>query len=280
MIAEALAAGQVLAPGYVVIEHLSRTRRLDTYEVRSEERACSCVAKTLRPDRRADDAARTALLAEGRRLIELSHPHIVRGYALLEEPQIVAVMETLDGETVAHLVDRHPGGLPAADVAWLGTHLASALHYLHGAGLLHLDVKASNVVADGGRAKLIDLSLARPPGRYRPGIGTWCNLSPEQARGGELGPPADVWGLGTVLYEAATGDPAFDDDESWTADSGTWDTDDQRAAGYPQLNGAAPSALGRASEELADAIAACLAFDPADRPTPAELMKWLRPLAM
>ena len=163
MIAEAVAAGEVLAPGYIVIEHLSRTRRLDTYEVFSEERACSCVAKVLRPDRRADDAARRALHAEGRRLIELSHPHIVRGFELLTEPEVVAVMETLDGETVAHLVDRHPGGLPPADVAWLGIHLASALHYLHGHGLLHLDIKASNVVADSGRAKLIDLSLARPP---------------------------------------------------------------------------------------------------------------------
>ena len=46
------------APGYRVIEHLSRTRRLDTYEVWSDERACSCVAKTLRPDRRGDARAR------------------------------------------------------------------------------------------------------------------------------------------------------------------------------------------------------------------------------
>jgi serine/threonine protein kinase len=274
-----IAAGELLAPGYLVIEHLSRTRRLDTYEVWSDERACSCVAKTLRPDRRTDDAARRALEAEGRLLTELAHPHIVRGYELLTEPELVAVMETLDGETLAHLVDRHPRGLPAQEVAWLGIHLASALHYLHGHGLLHLDVKASNVVADGGRAKLIDLSLARPPGRYRPGVGTWCNLSPEQARGDELGPPADVWGLGTVLYEAATGEPAFDDDESWTPDSGTWDTDDQRAAGYPQLERPAPSAAGRVPAELAEAIDACLAHAPAARLAPDELMERLRPLA-
>ena len=60
-----IADGECLAPGYSVIEHLSRTRRLDTYEVWSDERACSCVAKTLRPDRRDDERARAALLAEG-----------------------------------------------------------------------------------------------------------------------------------------------------------------------------------------------------------------------
>lgn len=275
----AFAPGDVLAPGYTVIEHLSRTRRLDTFEVYSEERACSCVAKTLRPDRRRDEHARSALLAEGRRLIELTHPHIVRGYEVLTEPELVAVMETLDGETLAHLVDRHPAGLAPADVAWLGIHLASAVHYLHGRGLLHLDVKPSNIIADGGRAKLIDLSLARPPGRYRPGLGTWCNLSPEQARGDALDWRADVWGLGTVLYEATTGEAAFDDDESWTADSGTWDTGDQRAAGYPQLEGPAPSARDRAPADLAAAIDACLAHDPLGRPTPAELVARLTPLA-
>jgi serine/threonine protein kinase len=239
-------------PGYRVVEHLARTRRLDTYEVWSEERACSCVAKTLRPDCRGDGRARQALLDEGRRLIDLAHPHIVRGYEVITEPEVVVVMETLDGETVAHLVDRHPEGLPPEDVAWLGLHLASALRYLHGHDLLHLDVKGSNVVADGGRAKLIDLSLARPPGHHKPGIGTWCYRSPEQERGGELGPAADVWGLGTVLYEAVTGD---------------------------EIEGRPPSAAGRAPDGLAEAIDACLEPEPARRPTLEALMDRLRPFA-
>jgi eukaryotic-like serine/threonine-protein kinase len=271
----------LIAPGYEVVEHLSRTRRLDTYEVWSEERACSCVAKTLRPDRREDPRAREALLHEGRLLLELTHPHVVRGYEVITEPELVVVMETLDGETLAHLVDRHPDGLAAEEVAWLGAHLASALRYLHRKGLLHLDVKASNVVADGGRAKLIDLSLARPPGRYRAGLGTWCNLAPEQARGDLLGSPADVWGLGTVLYEAATGEPLYDDDGSWTdaPTEGTWDTEDQRAAGFPQLEGDAPSAAGRGSlpAELAALIDDCLETDPADRPDLDEVAARLRP---
>lgn len=273
------ASGTLLAPGLVVIEHLSRTRRLDTFEVWSEERACSCVAKTLRPDRRDDARARLALVHEGRLLTELAHPHIVRGYELRTEPHPIVVMETLDGETLAHLVDRHPDGLDAEEVAWLGLHLASALRYLHGRHVLHLDVKPSNVVAEAGRAKLIDLSLARAPGRYRAGVGTWCNLSPEQARGDALGPAADVWGLGTVLYEAATGEPAFDEDDgSWTDDSGpskTWHTEEQRAAGYPQLERTAEPPPG----PLAAAIGACLAPPPDDRPSLDELAALLAPHA-
>ena len=78
-----------LAPGYAVLAHLSRTRRLDTYEVWSLERACSCVAKVLRPDRRDDDRARAALIAEGELLCSLAHPHLVRGYEVLEGPVLI-----------------------------------------------------------------------------------------------------------------------------------------------------------------------------------------------
>jgi serine/threonine protein kinase len=240
-------------PGYRLIEHLSRTRRFDTYEVWSEDRACSCVAKVVREDRRGDAHVRRALIEEGERLLGLVHPHIVRGYELIVREDVALIMETLDGETVAHLIDRTPGGLPAEDVAWLGLHLSSAVRYLHNRDLLHLDVKPANVVAEAGRAKLLDLSLARPPGRYEPGVGTWCYQSPEQESGGELGPPADVWGIGMTLYEAATGD---------------------------EVEGVRPPSVnGRAPQALATAIDACLEPDPAGRPALDELMRMLGPIA-
>jgi serine/threonine protein kinase len=239
-------------PGYRVIEHLSRTRRFDTYEVWSEDRACSCVAKVVRDDRLGEPRVREALIAEGERLIGLVHPHIVRGYELITQPETALIMETLDGETLAHLIDRTPGGLPPEDVAWLGLHLGSALRYLHNRDLLHLDVKPANVVAENGRAKLLDLSLARPPGRYEPGVGTWCYLSPEQDAGDELDPAADVWGLGMTLYEAATGD---------------------------EVEGRPPSARGRTADAIAALVDACLEPDPAARPTLQDLMARLSPLA-
>jgi serine/threonine protein kinase len=238
--------------GYELIAHLHRSNRYDTYEVWSHERLCSCVAK--RP--RADAPRRTtaALRLEAERLIELCHPHIVRGYELVDD---TLIMETLDGETVAHLIAGKR--LETDEVAWLGLQVASALHYLHGRGLLHLDVKPGNLIASGGRAVLIDLSMARPPGRYKRGLGTWCNLSPEQARGDELTPAADVWGLGTVLLEAALGSPAFPQEEPE----------------YPQLVHAPPAVDG----PLGDVIAACLAFAPEDRPTLPDLAAALLPHA-
>ena len=146
---------------------------------------------------------------------------------------------------------------------------ASALQYLHGRGVLHLDVKPSNVIASAGRAVLIDLSLrGRRP--LPAGLGTWCYLAPEQARGDELTAAADVWGLGTVLFEAATGRPAFEDDE---AEATTGRPTTRSTPASRSCSGPAPPATGA----LAGAIGACLAFDPSTaRPARAGHMRSAR----
>jgi serine/threonine protein kinase len=294
---EPLTHGTVIAPGYEVIEHLSRGRRLDVYDAWSEERGCRCVIKTLRPERAHEPTARELLIREGRLLERLGHPHLVRGYETLLDPAPMIVLETLGGQTLAHMIEEEERDLAPAELAQLGLHLGSAIRYLHRNGFLHLDLKPSNVVADSGRAKVIDLSLARPPGLTPAGIGTWCYLAPEQARGGELGPAADVWGIGVVLFEAATGSPAFDeprdplddDEPSVTAsdeeepgeDRPTWGSDDRGEEDYPQLDGTAVpvGSRRRLPRSLATLIDACLSPDPDDRPMLQELLARLEPLA-
>lgn len=192
-----------LVPGVCVLAHLHRSRVFDVYDARCERRGCRVVAKVLRPDRLADRRARAALVREGRRLARLTHPHLVRAYEVHDGPRPVVVLETLPGETLAHLVARRP--LAGPELAELARQLASAVGYLHAEGILHLDLKPDNVVVEAGRARLLDLSAARPPGPAPPGTGTWCQRAPEQERGGDLEPASDVWGLGTVLHEAATG---------------------------------------------------------------------------
>jgi serine/threonine protein kinase len=143
--------------------------------------------------------------------------------------------------------------MPTAELAILGLQIGSAARYLHAAGWLHLDLKPSNVIVDGGLAKLIDLSLARPPGPSRAGVGTRPYLSPEQARGGELTVAADVWGLGGLLFETACGSPPFER---------------SAASIYPQLHQRAPSvhAARRLPKALGDVIDACLEPEPGERP--------------
>jgi serine/threonine protein kinase len=250
-------AGGYLAAGYRVLAHLHRGRRLDVYEVWSDERDCRCVAKALRADRRSDAKARRALRVEGRLLLELSHPHLVRAYALYERPDPVLILEALGGETLAHMIDR-VGRLRISDVCFLGIHLCSAMQYLHRQGYVHLDLKPSNIVSDCGQAKVIDLSIARRHGRSRGGAGTRVYMAPEQC-GGLLGPATDVWGIGVVLYEAATGRRPL-------ADHG-------RSCAHPELERDADPILSkrRLPRALAKTIDGCLVRHPEDRPSVSEL---------
>jgi len=107
-----LRAGEFLAPSYRVVGHLRRGRDLDVYDLWSEERTARCVGKTVRPDRVEDQTVRRRLLREGRLLARLTHPHIVRAYETVSQPQPIVVLETLPGETLAHL-NRRPAPPPA-----------------------------------------------------------------------------------------------------------------------------------------------------------------------
>ena len=251
----ALSEGDRIAGDLEVVAHLHRSRLLDVYDVHSDSRDCRCVAKVPRPDRLADAHARERVLSEGRLLLSLAHPHVVRAYELVEEPDPVLVLEALSGDTVGRVLARTTQPLSLHDLAHLGMHLCSALHYLHGRGIVHLDLKPQNVVIDRGMAKLIDLSIARPPGPIRAGTGSRRYMAPEQARGGEVGPPADVWGAGCLLYEAATGRRAFG----------------AREDGYEQLE-RRPDPVGRSMpRDVSSVIDAALDPDPAARPTVEDL---------
>jgi eukaryotic-like serine/threonine-protein kinase len=279
---EPLEPGATIPPGYEVIEHLRRGNDLDTYDVWSSERLSRAVVKALRPDRLDKQRARDSLLREGALLQRLSHPHIVRAYETIPEPVPIVVLETLPGATLSTLIADEPEPAPEA-VGHLGLQLGSALRYLHRDGALHLDLKPSNLIADAGRVKVIDLGLSRPPGPAPAGIGTWHYLAPEQARGGDLGPAADVWGLGAVLFEFVTGEAPFDDDpDAWSDPGSGSGTYSEAAPGrYPQLERRArrPEAVRTVPARLADPIAACLEPDPDDRPSLAELMHAFEDLA-
>jgi serine/threonine protein kinase len=278
-----LSTGTLIAPGYELIAHLSRGRRLDVYDAWERRRGTRCVIKALRPERLDDPDARERLLEEGRLLQRLSHPHLVRGYETLTAPEPLVVMETLGGQTLGHMIETE-GGLGAPDAAQLGLQLGSAVRYLHANGVLHLDLKPSNIVAEARRAKLIDLSVARPPGPARAGVGTPLYMAPEQASGGVLGPAADVWGIGAVLFEAVVGEAPFDDlsmDGTDDGSSGGSSSLESYTGPWPQLERTAAriDELAGVPHALADVVAACLEPAPGDRPDVVELLGRLERLS-
>ena len=291
-----LPAGEVLAPGYTIIEHLHQSNNYDVYDVFSEERACRCIAKMPRQDLLGREKTRSALMREGGLLEGLTHPHIARLYEKIEGPSPVLILETLTGETLAHLVDTNYRRLSIKEIAHLGLHLCSAMHYLHGRGILHLDLKPSNIVSERGLAKILDLSIAHPPGPTKAGAGTTQYMAPEQITGGEVDASTDVWGIGAVLFETATAETPFNaeyeetgyDDsgptdetgtDGWTSTGGTG-IDAEDLEDYEQLTRWADPvrAHRRVPAAFNDVVARCLDPDPAGRPTVAELTNALRTL--
>jgi serine/threonine protein kinase len=164
---------------YRLLELLSSGHACDTYDAWSEERGCRVIVRT-------GDVRR-----EGRLLQRLTHPNIVRVYEVQRDWM---VLETLSGATLSALPP-----LSHEDAVEMGRQLCSAVGYLHRKGWLHLDLKPSNLIADGGRLKVIDFSIAQRPGPIDAGTGTDRWMAPEQERGGRVTTATDVWGIGAVL---------------------------------------------------------------------------------
>ncbi|BAJ28293.1 MULTISPECIES: serine/threonine-protein kinase [Kitasatospora] len=162
---------------------------------------------------------------------------------------------------------RAHGPLPVGAVRTLGVGLAQALAAIHAAGLVHRDLKPSNVLLAADGPRVIDFGIARALDGDRMTstgvvVGSPGFMSPEQAAGRRLGPAGDVFSLGSVLVYAATGHGPFDQAEDGGAPSAA-SLLYRVVHDRPDLSGL--------PEPLLAAVTACLAKDPGDRPTPAEL---------
>jgi tetratricopeptide (TPR) repeat protein len=160
----------------------------------------------------------TRFLREAQVLADVHHPHVVRyvahGATSLEEAYLV--MEWIEGEDLGRRLSR--GRLRVDACVALGARVASALAEAHARGVIHRDVKPSNLFLPGGdvgRIKVLDFGIARLSGVARATqtgavLGTPGYMPPEQARGEDvLDPRADIFSLGCVLFECLTGAPAF-----------------------------------------------------------------------
>ncbi|MFB7025211.1 MULTISPECIES: serine/threonine-protein kinase [unclassified Streptomyces] len=172
------------------------------------------------------------------------------------------------GPSLRTVVGDEHGPLPTGTVRTLASGLARALGHVHTAGLVHRDLKPSNVLLTVDGPRIVDFGIARAVDTVAEGggltttgavVGSPGFMSPEQVRGERLTPASDVFCLGSVLVYAATGRAPFG-----TADSGVHATMFRIAHDEPDLTDLPP--------ELSGLVRACLAKDPAARPSTGELV--------
>src|SRR5690606_23313519 len=157
---------------------------------------------------------------EARAAAALSHPNVCQVYDVVEhDGELFVAMELLDGEALERRLERGP--LLLAEAVALGEGILAALDALHARGVVHRDLKPSNVFCCPHGVKVLDFGLALPLGGgglalTLPGtlVGTPRYMAPEQWRAEPVGPAADLFACGALLYEALTGRPAFDGDSA------------------------------------------------------------------
>jgi serine/threonine protein kinase len=208
-------------PGFAILRELGSGGMGVVYEARQTRLQRPVALKVLRGRGSPQDVSR--FLAEAEAIAAIKHPNVVQVFEFGQHAGgPFMVLELLTGGTLSERL-RTGGRLAPGAAAELVAKLAGAVQAAHDLGIVHRDLKPGNVLFDqAGTPKVTDFGLAKKSGgsdltRTQAWMGTPAYMAPEQARGEArfVGPAADVWALGAILYECLTGKRAFAADETW-----------------------------------------------------------------
>jgi len=279
-----LSPGTRLGP-YEIVAPLGAGGMGEVYQARDTRLERTVAIKVLPPHLSANPDLRQRFEREAKAISSLNHPHICTLHDVgHQDGTDFLVMEYLEGDTLAARLRK--GALPLAQVLTIGMEIANALDKAHRQGLVHRDLKPGNVMLTKAGAKLVDFGLAKqrisamaassaaalspatptmsvaalsspasPLTQDGHVVGTFQYLAPEVLQGGEADARSDLFAFGCVLYEMATGRPAFEGKSQLSVLTAILEKD-------PEPVRALVPTLPRALEQT---ITSCLAKDPAQR---------------
>ncbi|MEO8502510.1 MAG: protein kinase [Acidobacteriota bacterium] len=272
-----LVAGARLGP-YEILSPLGAGGMGEVYKARDSRLDRLVAVKVLSGHLTASAEIRQRFEREARTISSLSHPNICTLYDVGREGEIdFLVMELLDGQSLAQRLQIGP--LAMEEVLRLGVQIADALEKAHASGVVHRDLKPGNVMLTERGVKLLDFGLAKLHEPAAPTssatelrqlptalgtgplttegtlLGTFQYMAPEQLEGREADAASDIFALGAVLYEMATGRPAFSGKSQASLIGAIM------SASPPAVSGLAPLS----TPAFDRVVATCLAKDPRDR---------------
>src|SRR5437870_6836735 len=204
---------RVLQGRYKIEEPLGVGGSSQVYLARDQALHRDVALKDLDPEAAADGNLRRMFVKEARALAQLSHPNIVAVYDVGEvDDSPFIVMEYLPGGSMKERIEQ-VGPLKTADAVRIAIEVANGLQFAHSKGIIHADLKPSNILFDANdAAKICDFGIARSPQEDAdtPQLyATAMYVAPERVEGKSTTVQSDVYGLGLVLYEALVGKPPF-----------------------------------------------------------------------
>lgn len=213
----------VQIPGHEVLGIIDRGGMGIVYKARQVRLKRLVAVKMIRSETHAKPQHLARFKVEAEAVAHLQHPNIVQIYEVGEvDEHPYFAMEFVEGGSLARKIGGRP--LPPLEAAELVATLAEAIHFAHQRGVIHRDLKPANIlltsegtpkISDFGLAKLLnrEMGLSHPGAQTQSGVilGTPSYMAPEQAEGRtkEIGPLADIYALGAILYEMLTGKPPF-----------------------------------------------------------------------
>jgi Tol biopolymer transport system component len=252
---------------FELAEPLGRGGAGEVYRAWDAELGRNVAIKCIPPSRLGASAAVSSFIREARAASSLNHPGIVTVYEVIRSLNTVAiVMELVEGEPFRKLTHVSQ---PLGKVAVWGQRIAEALAASHAVGIIHRDIKPENLMLRrDGYVKILDFGVAIDPrvAAEESPAGTFRYMSPEQAGAARLTPASDIFSLGIVLYELATGVHPF-------ARTGGTDSTMTVAQAIAAEEARPPSALVRSVGGRFDALVMqMLARTPVERPSAAEVV--------